>query len=163
MFQQDWLIRLAMPEDAEAIAQLAEQLGYPVTKFAVQERLKRLEADPDRAVYTADLSNKSIIGWTHVYAHESLLTGRVAEIGGLIVDQNYRRQGVGRSLLQQAEQWAHKQNCSSIIVRSNIQRQAAHHFYNRAGYQSYKTQLVFDKALNDGSGEPYQSLSSFGI
>lgn len=149
MVQQDLLIRFAMVEDAAAIALLADQLGYSVSHYAVQECLKRLEVEPNHAIYVADLSNRSIVGWVHVYGRDSLLAGQVAEIGGLIVDQNYRGQGIGRWLLQQAEQWAHRQNYNSMVVRSNTLREAAHHFYRQVGYQSFKTQLVFGKALND--------------
>ena len=163
MLQQDLLIRLALSEDAAAIALLAEQLGYSVSQQVVQERLNHLELDLTQAIYVAAVSNSSIVGWVHVYARESLLVDRAAEIGGLIVDQNHRGQGIGRVLLQQAEQWAHKQNCRSMIVRSNTRREAAHHFYRQVGYQSFKTQLVFDKSLNAVSGEPHHSLSSFGI
>lgn len=163
MLQQHLSIRLATSEDAEAIALQAEQLGYSVSQQAVQERLKHLDVNSNHALYVADISNNLIVGWIHVYARESLLAGRVAEIGGLIVDQNHRGQGVGRLLLQQAEQWAHKQDCRRMIVRSNTVREAAHHFYKRVGYQSFKTQLVFDKSLNNVSGEPHQSLNSFRI
>jgi GNAT superfamily N-acetyltransferase len=147
MLQPDLLVRLAMLKDAAAIALLAEQLGYAVSLQVLQESLKRLEGDLDHAVYLAHSASVSVIGWVHVYARESLIVGRVAEIGGLIVHQSYRGQGVGRLLLQQAEEWAQQQNCTSLVIRSNTQRQAAHQFYRHVGYQIRKTQVVFDKEL----------------
>ena len=159
----DRLIRLAVPEDAAAIALLAEQLGYSVAPQAVWERLKHLEGDPDHAIYIAHSSSVAVLGWIHIYARESLLVGQVAEIGGLIVDQNCRGQGIGRLLLQQAEQWAHKQDCRSIVVRSNTQRQAAHQFYKHLGYQGCKTQLVFDKGLSEVMEKRSHSSTTFGI
>ncbi|MBD2123631.1 GNAT family N-acetyltransferase [Trichocoleus sp. FACHB-262] len=163
MLQPDLFIRLAMSEDAAAIAPLAEQLGYFSSPRAVQERLKRLEGDRNHAVYIAHSSSVSAVGWVHVYARESLLVGRVAEIGGLIVHQNYRGQRIGRLLLQHAEQWAQKQNCSRMVVRSNTQRQAAHQFYKNVSYQSCKTQLVFDKALLEVTDRRSQSSRTVGI
>lgn len=55
------------------------RLGYSTSEQDVQERLRRFEQDAERVVYVAYLPDKLIIGWAHVYASESLLTGRRAE------------------------------------------------------------------------------------
>lgn len=146
------LIRSARTEDFAPIALLCQQLGYSTSKQEVQERLKRLERDTEHVLYIAYLPDEPVIGWVHVYVSESLLVDRRAEIGGLIVNEHYRRYGVGRLLMQQAEQWAREQGCDALYVRSNVVRQEAHIFYQKIGYVSIKTQLVLRKALR-GSGK----------
>jgi GNAT superfamily N-acetyltransferase len=54
---------------------------------------------------------------------------------------------VGARLLASAEEWARKRGCKSMSVRSNVIRERAHKFYERNGYEHYKTQKAFRKKL----------------
>lgn len=146
------LIRSASSGDAERIAILCQLLGYPASLQSVQERLKLLEEKQERVLYIAHLPDEPVVGWIHVYVWESLLSGRRAEIDGLIVHADYRGRGVGHLLMRHAEQWAQQQGCGTILVRSNVVRQEAHHFYEKVGYIPLKTQLVLHKVLSDLSG-----------
>jgi N-acetylglutamate synthase-like GNAT family acetyltransferase len=109
-------IRSATTEDIASIALLCQELGYSTSEQDVQKRLKRFEQDAERVVYVAYLPNESIVGWVHVYISESLLTGRRAEIDGLIVNELDRSCGAGRLLMQSVEQWAKQQGCDSVYV-----------------------------------------------
>ncbi len=77
-----------------------------------------------------------------------MLTDLQAEIGVLIVAQSDRGAGIGRRLMQYAQQWADEQGYRSVLVRSNIVRQEAHKFYEKIGYSNIKTSLVFHKILS---------------
>jgi GNAT superfamily N-acetyltransferase len=70
-----------------------------------------------------------------------------AEVGGLVVDEGYRRRGIGRLLMQQAEQWACEKGCWAVYLRSNVVRKDAHAFYEGIGYSNVKTSLAFRKTL----------------
>lgn len=145
-------IRSTTTDDIAPIALMCQELGYSTSEQDVQERLRRFEQDTERVVYVAYLPDESIIGCIHAYVSESLLTGRRAEIDGLIVNEPHRRCGAGRLLMQSAEQWAKEQGCDSVYVRSNIVRQEAHIFYQKIGYTSIKTQLVLQKFLETAAG-----------
>jgi len=69
------------------------------------------------------------------------------EILGLVVDQNYRCQGVGRSLVAAVEAWAGSRGVTTIKVRSNMVRAESHPFYERLGYARVKSQHVYRKLL----------------
>jgi len=140
-------IRLASPEDANCVAALCYQLGYPATQEEVQRRLNQIQQDEHHAVYVAELSNGHVVGWVHVYVGQLVVKDRQAEIGGLVVDEGYRRCGIGQLLMQQAEQWARAKECWAVYLRSNIVRKGAHVFYERIGYSDVKTQLAFRKVL----------------
>ncbi len=148
MSQLNVQIRPATLEDVEPIAELSEQLWYPVTGSILKERLQQVTMNPEHTVYVATVA-ELVVGWIHSCLVTTLVMGRQATIGGLIVRQGYRGQGIGQLLLQQVEQWAQQHGCSSMIVRSNALRQEAHQFYKKAGYQSFKTQLAFRKELVD--------------
>ena len=69
-------------------------------------------------------------------------------VGGLVVDRNHRGQGVGRMLLEHAEEWATQHGCSIVRVWSSTARSAAHRFYERLGYTNVKTLYSFVKPVN---------------
>jgi GNAT superfamily N-acetyltransferase len=70
-----------------------------------------------------------------------------AEIGGLVVGESHRGQGVGQLLMQQAEEWARARGCRAVYLRTNVIRTDAHRFYERLGYTRIKTQHAFRKNL----------------
>jgi GNAT superfamily N-acetyltransferase len=138
---------LASARDAERIAALCQQLGYPASQEEVRRRLNPIQQDEQHAVYVAALPDGRVVGWVHVYVCQLLVADPQAEIGGLVVDEDYRRSGVGRLLMQQAEQWAREKGCWAVYLRSNVVRKDAHAFYEGIGYSSAKTSMAFRKAL----------------
>jgi N-acetylglutamate synthase-like GNAT family acetyltransferase len=140
-------IRVATPADSVAISNLCRQLGYSVSPAQVEQRLALIQNQVNHAIFVAQLPNQKLAGWIHIYSHPSLLAEHQAEIGGLVVDVHCRQCGIGQKLIQAAQNWAKKQGCTNIIVRSNMVRKEAHLFYIKAGYKISKTQLVFSRNL----------------
>jgi len=140
------VIRQAIAHDANAIANLSHQLGYPTTANAVLHRLAQMHS-ANNVVYVAEIPHIGVVGWIHAHLCLLLQTNLHAEIGGLVVDENYRESGIGRQLLLQIEQWASQQGCESVYLRSNIIRKQAHIFYEKMGYSYIKTSLAFSKHL----------------
>jgi len=146
-FQSAYAVRLAKPCDCNAMAGLAGQLGYDCTGEEVRERLRRMQDSSHYAVYVAELPGGQIAGWIGAYLFRSVETPSCAEINGLVVDQSIRSRGIGRRLLNTAEEWAQSIGCDTVSVRSNIKRNSAHRFYIGNGYQHVKTQKEFRKGL----------------
>ncbi len=138
------LLRLATSRDAESIARLSGQLGYPSTAAETARRLADLGGNGEHAVFVAE-GDQALLGWIHVRVSHLLLADTPAEIAGLVVDEHHRSRGVGRLLMQRAEQWAADQGCRSVRLRSNVIRDRAHAFYARLGYSVTKSQKVFSK------------------
>jgi len=140
-------IRRARHGDALRIAKLSGQLGYPATARAMAGRLKMALREKDGACFVAETKEDGVVGWAHVNVTPLLEVERRAELNGLVVDEQVRSQGAGWSLLQAAEAWARKMRCTGMSVRSNVLRERAHGFYERHGYEHYKTQKAFRKRL----------------
>lgn len=140
-------IRLALPTDAEAIAALSVDLGYPIAPDEMARRLTILLAHPEHAVFVAHQADQ-VIGWLHVCTVASLESGLFAEVRGLVVAIAHRRQGAGCALMAQAEQWAIAQNCPKVRLRSNVMRTDSRQFYEAVGYEVKKAQNVFEKSLS---------------
>ncbi len=133
--------------DHERLADLAGQLGYPCTGIEVRNRLDGMQDPKQYATYVAELPAGQIAGWIGVYIFRSVALDSFAEISGLVVDQQIRSRGIGKALLDAAEQWARRQGCISIWVRSNVTRELAHRFYTHNGYDHVKTQKSLRKSL----------------
>ena len=141
-------IRKARFSDAAAITELCGQLGYPATVVEMQERLAGLLHGPRRGVvFVAEHSQGEVIGWLHVSVTPLLEVPLRAEVNGLVVAERQRSAGAGAKLLRAAERWAKGKGCQSMSVRSNVIRDRAHAFYQRNGYEHYKTQKAFRKVL----------------
>ncbi|MCU1240943.1 MAG: GCN5-related N-acetyltransferase [Candidatus Acidoferrum typicum] len=142
-------IRKARRGDAERIAQLSGELGYPASPEQIAARLRQLTPATRHAVFVAESqdSGTGIIGWVHVSMSHLLESDTRAEVNGLIVAEGQRSAGAGAKLLKAAEEWAQRRGCKGMNVRSNIIRERAHKFYKVHGYEHYKTQKAFRKPL----------------
>jgi GNAT superfamily N-acetyltransferase len=140
-------IRRAKPIDAARMAALSGELGYPATTAEMRVRLRAIQPATDNVVLVAQSPDGELIGWIHASVQRLLEVPRRAEINGLIVGEGYRSLGAGARLLEQVERWARGKKCVHMSVRSNVLRDRAHLFYERQGYEHYKTQKAFRKAL----------------
>lgn len=140
-------VRTATAADAEQITALCNQLGYSASSEQVVERIKAIQHLDDHSLLVAQGSERRLLGWVHIHLFPLVVSELEAEIGGLIVDEEYRGQGIGKLLMKHAEEWSCKRGCQGLRLRSNIIRENAHAFYERIGYEKTKTQWVFRKAL----------------
>jgi GNAT superfamily N-acetyltransferase len=136
-------------DDAEAVAELTTQLGYPVDGQAQAARIADLlEDEANHAAFVAADTTDRPIGWSHVMRQRYLEGDATATIMGMVVGEGNRSAGIGAELLAACEAWARGIGCVRMTVRSRITRERAHAFYQRHGYNIEKTSLVFRKALD---------------
>ena len=148
----DVLIRRATAADAEALAGLSSQLGYPATPEAIVARLAVSAGQSHRSVFVACLPGGAVAGYIDLGVIQHLQSDAHVDIQGLVIDSAARNRGIGVRLLEQAEAWAKTHNVATIRVRSNVIRTDAHRFYEREGYIREKTSAVFRKSVGGGSG-----------
>jgi GNAT superfamily N-acetyltransferase len=140
-------IREATVADAPRLAELAGQLGYPSTAAQIEKRLRAIEAEGQHAVFVAEHSGGEVGGVLDVLVWNSVESESHAEIAALVVDEDSRHRGVGRRLVERAEEWTRAQGYDVVTLHSNVIRAHAHAFYERLGYGQMKTQKVFRKQL----------------
>jgi len=140
-------IRLATVGDAPAVAALAGQLGYPTTTEQAADRLGPLLADPGQAFLVAEPTEGEAIGWIHIHVTRFVESEPFAELGGFVVDEAHRGQGVGRALMAQAESWVRKAGVPKLRIRTRSDREGAHAFYAARGFTLIKQQHIFDKEI----------------
>jgi len=127
-------IRDARPADADAVARLLTQLGYPSAAGAVEARLERLHVVGDRVV-VAELDG-AVVGVAHLQVSPALERDRPAgKIGALVVDGAQRGRGIGRALVDAMEAEARLRGCDVVYVTTAERRDDAHAFYERVGLE----------------------------
>jgi GNAT superfamily N-acetyltransferase len=141
MMQLD--IRYAEMDDAQSIADLSEQWGYRSGKEKMLRFLQDITNNNDHVIYVL-LKDDHIIGWVHGIYSFRIESGPFVEIGGLVVDKDFRRQGSGKFLVDKIVEWSILRNCHMIRVRCNIIRKEANAFYIRIGFKEIKQQKVYD-------------------
>ena len=138
-------VRSARLEDADQLARLFDQLGYPQTGDALRGPLESMLADPRADVLVADDGGALVGAATYFFvpvAHES---GPWCRITTLVVDEAHRGHGIGQMMVAAAEAAARNAACSRIEATSALQRTGAHRFYERLGHR--RTSAHFLKRL----------------
>ena len=139
-------IRPAAPADATAIARLLTQLGYPTTTDEARIRLDAIaDAAPMDRVIVAELDGRVVAVMTlHLVPelHRARPNGRVT---ALVVDEAVRGRGIGRKMMEEAEQIFRADGAGILELTSNMRRADAHRFYERLGYR--RTSVRFAKEL----------------
>ena len=137
-------LRDAKPGDAVRLVELIHELGHEIGEKAARKNiaaLKKLGETP--IVATLD---KKVVGLIGI--HRMVTIHREAPVGRipvLVVAKEAQGHGLGRMLVDAAEEWCRKKGCKLIEVTSNDRRADAHAFYRHMGYE--RTSIRFFKKL----------------
>lgn len=141
------MIREANPSDAPAIARISsEVLGYPCDAKSVQERLEQLDVQQE-VVFVAEVDDQ-VVGYLHAQIYRTLYMDAMVNLLGLAVLETMQQKGIGRALLEDAEQWAMDHGIFWMRLNSGASRTGAHAFYHTMGYTDEKPQIRFFKQLH---------------
>lgn len=149
-------LRVATVGDADAIARLTVQLGYPLPADS-GARLERILARQGERFVVAEQDGR-VVGWLHAMVADFIDVDPFVWIVGLVVDRDSRRQGIGQRLLAWAESWAAANGCPLVRLTSSSTREKAHRFYEGAGYINVKTQYSFAKPIGGGGQAALEKL-----
>lgn len=127
---------------AQAVQKLSQQLGYALFLNEIENNIKEVIINNDHVAFVA-IANGEVAGWIHAFRAFLLESNPFIEIGGLIVDENYRSSGIGKKLVERIKQWCAEKQISTLRVRSQLKRKEAHQFYLANGFTEIKEQKVF--------------------
>jgi GNAT superfamily N-acetyltransferase len=128
-------LRAAAEGDAERIAALFTDEGYPAGPSDIVERLSRF-ASPYSQVVVADYEG-DILGFIALHALPRFEhTDRVIRIMALVVDAGVRDRGVGHLLMGEAERIGRELGAAYVEVTAGHHRPDARHLYEALGYDA---------------------------
>lgn len=135
MTSQEPTVRPAIDADAEAIAALFTDEGYPAGPSDIRERLSRFDS-PFSTVRVAEIGGE-LVGFVAVHAMPRFEHGdRIARVLALVVDAGVRERGIGHLLMSEAEGIARETGCAFIEVTAGRHRPDALHLYESLGYDA---------------------------
>ena len=140
-------IRRCRLDDAQAVAELATELGYPTDPEQAAARLASLLDRDEDALFAAEDEGGAVVGWLHVREERTLESEPLATLAGLVVAAPHRGQGFGKALLGAALAWAAERGLATLRVRSNVVRREAHRWYQAAGFKIQKAQVAFSRPV----------------
>jgi GNAT superfamily N-acetyltransferase len=126
-------VRPAAPADAERIASLFTDEGYPAGPSDIVERLGRFDSAHSR-VLVADHDGE-VLGFVAVHALPRFEhSDRIVRIMALVVDASVRERGIGRLLMEEAEQLGREVGAVFAEVTAGHHRPDARRLYEELGY-----------------------------
>jgi GNAT superfamily N-acetyltransferase len=137
-------VRDARPADAPRLVELINELGHEIDEKSVRKNLaalRKLDETPLVAV-----EDNRIVGLCGI--HKTVTVHRDAPLGRitiLVVAKDAQAHGIGRMLVESAEQRLRKAGCKMVEVTSNDRRAKAHAFYRHLGYE--RSSIRFFKKL----------------
>ena len=131
-------VRPAEPADADRIATLLTDEGYPAGPTDIIARLDRF-ADADSRVIVAEHDGE-VLGFIALHALPRFEHADViVRILALVVDAGARERGVGHLLMEEAESMGRDQRAAFIEVTAGRHRPDAARLYESLGYDSTVT------------------------
>lgn len=133
MTSDDLHIRRAEPSDADEIFALAREFGltFRPERAAFDKAFPQLLANQDALVLTAVVEGR-VHGYLLGFVHLTLFAnGPVAWVEEAMVQTGFRRQGIGRGLLEEFEVWAREREAGYVALATR----RAPEFYRALGYE----------------------------
>lgn len=97
-------------------------------------------------IFTAK-ENGLIVGYMEIANRLSLGHEPYYEVVALLVSENNRSSGIGKLLLDKAEDIARRDRVRFVKLSSQLHRSRAHVFYEKHGYECYKYSKFFSKTV----------------
>jgi GNAT superfamily N-acetyltransferase len=128
-------LRRAEASDAEAIAALFTDEGYPTGPSDIIERLGRFASEHSQVIVAEH--EGALLGFVAVHAlprfeHDD----RIVRVLALVVDAGARERGVGHRLMGEAERIAAELGAAFVEVTAGHHRPDARRLYESLGYDA---------------------------
>ena len=139
----DIVVRKAEVSDADKLFKLVSDFAtsFKTDHAAFEECLKNLFSDESVFLFVAE-NKKELIGYCLGFDHYAFYAnGRVSWVEEIMVNENFRCNGIGRKLMEAFEEWAKSRN--SKLVALGTRRAAS--FYKALGYE--ESAIYFRKLL----------------
>ena len=133
-------LRKANRKDIDEILNLLYQLQRPRPRTsseytAFRKRISQYLGEKDKRIIVSERDSK-IVGLVSMVLLPRLNRTKLElYIPELVVSENHRGSGVGKSLIESCISMAKKKKCFRIRLESGNQREGAHLFYKKIGFE----------------------------
>ena len=125
-------------EDISGILELYKQINNSnASSFTINDAEKIWEnIEKYNIKYFCAKDNGKIVGSCYICIIPNLTSNgkSIGFIENVITDENYRKKGIGKKLMEMAVEYAKENNCYKVTLQSGIKRPEAHKFYEKIGF-----------------------------
>lgn len=138
MFEQNFRVRPVAEKDFQEWFRLRKRLWDQSSDEEHRaEMLDIFEHRETQLVLVAELNNGNLIGFLEASIRpfvEDCHSDHVGYLEGWYVQPEYRRQGIGRILVQTAENWARQKGCEEMASDAEIGNDSSLEAHLKLGY-----------------------------
>ena len=152
----DICVRVARPEDREPLARLRAAL-WPESSAEehAQELLSILDGKAPGQLplieLVAEYRSKELVGFAEVglrsHADGCDAAHAVGYLEGWYVAESHRNRGIGRKLLQAAEDWARKQDCKEMASDALLENELSQCVHEALGFEEVDRCVRYRRTL----------------
>lgn len=151
MAEQNFRIRPVTENDFPEWFRLRKKLwDEPTDEAHRSEMLDIFEHRETQFVVVAELDTARLIGFLEASIRpfvEDCHSDQVGYLEGWYIEPEYRRQGIGRLLVQAAEQWARQRGCEEMASDAEIGNDPSLKAHLRLGYEETSRLIHLRKDL----------------
>ena len=132
-------IRELNETDLDSLIKLYEQLDGKNGAFAVEDARpiwKNEIAENPNIKYFGAVENGKVVStcFCAIIPNLTRLGGAIGFIENVVTDKDFRKQGLGKKVMDKAIEFAREKNCYKVILESGAWRTEAHQFYRNLGF-----------------------------
>ena len=135
-------VRQAEPGDLDRLLELYEGPGRlyrnvePLNQNRAEDLFTRVLLDPNQRMLVAEVHGEPV-GTVVLVVPPNLAHGGApyAVVENVVVDEEYRGEDVGRTLMEEAMKLAREARAYKLTLSANTGRDGAHEFYRSLGFE----------------------------
>lgn len=117
----------------------------------MRETLDSIIQSPGQTGFLARNEGGLAVGFINLSLRSDYVPGAdrtpVAYVEGIYVAPDQQQQGVGRALIERAEQWATTQGCSELASDVMLGNALGENFHNKVGFEEVERVIFFIKKI----------------
>lgn len=143
-------IRQATEKDLSSILSLFKQPDVDKNVLSILQAKRifnRIRHYPDYKIYVAK-ADQRIVGTFSLLIMEKLshLGAKSGIVDDVVVHRNWQGKGIGKKMMQFAEDRCQESGCYKLMLSSNVKRELAHRFYEKLGFKKHGYSFVVELA-----------------
>ena len=146
-----WHIQKVILEDADEWVSLALRLWPEYSAGEIRPILLGILASPHQEAFLVRDATNTAIAFINLSLRRDYVPGAttspVAYLEGIYVEERYRKQGLARWLMSQAEIWAREQNCIELASDVLLDNHESQKFHNKVGFREVERVVAYIKPV----------------
>lgn len=144
-------IRPVEEKDFSQWLRLRQLLWDELNEQEHREEMHQIYGNPDtQLVLVAECETGEIVGFLEASIRpfaEDCVTDKVGYLEGWFVKPEFRKKGIGRALVEEAEDWARSHGCMEMASDSEISNELSILVHSRLGYKETSCLVHWRKEL----------------